>query len=414
MKAYGLLALMVLSAASAWAADEHWVTTWSDPQPMIPRLPPAAPPPQAAVAAPADPAILEIATHGFHDQTVRMIVHTSIAGNRLRLRLNSPFDSQQVLLGELHVALRQAGSAIVPGSDRAVLFNSKPAITIGPGMVLVSDPVALSIPAQADVVVSLYLPQDTGVPSAHNGGHTSFASRSGDASGAAEITDPIRLLNYYWLAGIDVIAPAKASAIVAFGDSITEGARSTPDTNHSWPALLSARLAADARTARIAIVNMGIGGNRLLHQQTGASALARFDHDVLGQAGARWVIVLLGINDIGRADIDPVTADELIGGYRQLIARAHTHGLKIAGGTLPPYEGAPYARAEGESMREAVNEWIRHGGAFDAVVDFEAATRDPGNPRRLRPEFDSGDHLHPSDAGYEAMAQAFDLTVFTH
>jgi lysophospholipase L1-like esterase len=418
MKSYWLLLLMALSSAPAFAAEEHWVATWSDPQPMVPRPPPAPPstgaaPTQAPATARVDPAVLDIARHGFHDQTVRMVVHTSIAGSKLRIRLNSPFDSQQVLIGDVHIALRRAGSAIVPGSDRPVLFNGKSEIKIGPGMVRVSDPVTLTIPAQADVAVSLYLPQDTGVPSAHNGEHTSYVSKTGDAAGAAEIPDPLTIQNYYWLAGIDVTAPPKAAAIVTFGDSITEGARSTPDTDHAWPAVLSRRLADNPRTAQMAIANMGIGGNRLLHQETGASALARFDHDVLAQAGARWVVVLLGINDIGRADIDPVSADELIGGYRQLIERAHTHGLKVVGGTLPPYEGAPYARPEGESIREAVNDWIRHGGAFDAVVDFELATRDPGNPKRLRPEFDSGDHLHPSDAGYNAMAQAFDLSLFT-
>jgi lysophospholipase L1-like esterase len=295
-----------------------------------------------------------------------------------------------------------------------VLFNGHPQVTIGPGMVLVSDPVALTIPAQANVAVSVYLPGDTGPPSAQGGWHTTFVSRSGDLAGSSEIPDPITTLNDYWFAGIDVVAPPKAAVIVAFGDSITEGARSTPDTNHAWPAVLSSRLAKDRRTSQIAVANMGIGGNRLLHQETGASALARFDHDVLAVAGARWVVVLLGINDIGRANLDPVTAEELIGGYRQLIERSHTHGLKVIGATLPPYGGAGYARAEGESMRAAVNDWIRHSGAFDGVVDFEAATRDPGNPQRLRSEFDSGDHLHPSDAGYTAMGQAFDLSVFAH
>jgi lysophospholipase L1-like esterase len=418
MKICYVLALTILAATRAGAATDHWVTTWTDPQPMIPRaLPPApAPPPAPAANAPRgmDPAAFEIMRHGFHDQTVRMVAHTSIAGSRLRIRLNAPFQSGPVLIGDVHVALRQSGSAIVPGSDRPVLFNGKPQVTIGPGMVLVSDPVALRIPAQADLAVSLYLPEDTGTPSAHNGVHTSYVSKSGDQTGATDIADPILTPNYYWLAGIDVVAAPTASLLVAFGDSITEGWRSTPDTDRSWPAVLSRRLGSDPRTSMIAVANMGIGGNRLLHQETGASALARFDHDVLGQAGARWVVVLLGINDIGRSDIDPVTSDELIGGYRQLIERAHTHGLKIAGGTVPPYEGAPYARPDGETIRKTVNEWIRHGGAFDAVVDFDLATRDPAHPDRLRPDYDSGDHLHPADAGYAAMAQAFDLSVFAH
>ena len=203
---------------------------------------------------------------------------------------------------------------------------------------------------------------------------------------------------------------------MAFGDSITDGARSTPETNHAWPSLLAARLAARKDTAHFAVANMGIGGNRLLRDGTGASALARFDRDVLSQSGVKWVVVLEGINDIGREATVPaeaVTADELIGAYTQIIERAHTHGIKVIGATLTPYEGANYSRETGEAVREAVNKWIRTSGACDAVVDFEAATRDPANPKHIRPDFDPGDHLHPNDAGYQAMANAFDLGIFT-
>jgi lysophospholipase L1-like esterase len=211
------------------------------------------------------------------------------------------------------------------------------------------------------------------------------------------------------------VAPAGASLIVAFGDSITDGARSTPDTNHSWPALLAARLAAQKATANIAVGNMGIGGNRVLRDVAGASALARFDRDVLSQPGVKWVMVLEGINDIGRGATTPaemVTADDLIAGYKQIIERAHTHGIKAIGCTLTPFEGANYSREEGEAVREALNTWIRTSGAYDAVVDFEAATRDPNNPKRFRADLDPGDHLHPNDAGYQAMADAVDLSLF--
>jgi lysophospholipase L1-like esterase len=222
--------------------------------------------------------------------------------------------------------------------------------------------------------------------------------------------------SYYWLAGIDVMAPADASLIVAFGDSITDGARSTPETNHAWPTLLAARLAARKDTAHFAVANMGIGGNRLLRDVTGASALARFDRDVIGQSGVKWLVVLEGINDIGRGATVPaeaVTADELIGVHKQIIERAHTHGIKVIGATLTPYEGASYSREEGEAIRQAVNQWIRTSGAYDAVVDFEAATRDPASPKKIRADFDPGDHLHPNDAGYQAMADTFDLGIFT-
>lgn len=178
--------------------------------------------------------------------------------------------------------------------------------------------------------------------------------------------------------------------------------------------MLSKRLGASRKTGQIAVANMGISSNRLLHNGDGASGLARFDRDVLGQPGARWVVLLLGINDIGVSFMDPVTADEIISGYHQIIEQAHAHGLKVIGGTLPPYEGADYFRPAGERMREAVNAWIRKSHAFDAVVDFDAVTRDPVHPTRLRAAYDSGDHLHPNDAGYAAMADAFDLSFFQH
>ena len=208
---------------------------------------------------------------------------------------------------------------------------------------------------------------------------------------------------------------AAAALIVAFGDSITDGARSTPETNHSWPALLAARLAARKATANIAVGNMGIGGNRVLRDGAGVSAVARLDRDVLSQSGVKWLMVLEGINDIGHGALAPaeaVTADELIGAYKQIIEQAHTHGIQVIGCTLTPFEGANYSRENGEAVREAVNTWIRTSGAYDAVVDFEAATRDPDNPKRYRADFDPGDHLHPNDAGYQAMANAVDLSIF--
>lgn len=390
-----ILFLVLISSAYPESSREHWVATWTTAQPLI--RPPAAPRPAAS----------------FHNQTVRMIVHTSIGGSRLRVKLSNPFGGAAVAVGAAHVALRAKDSEIVPASDRALSFNGKPGCTLGPGMVVLSDPADLAVPAQGDIAVSLYLPEETGPPSAHNGLHTSYVSKEGNFSGDPAIADATAMPAYYWLAGVDVLAPAKTSLIVALGDSITEGARSTPDTNRPWPAALSARLAANKKTANFAVANMGIGGNRVLRDGAGASALARFDRDVLSQSGVQWVIILEGINDIGRGNTEPVSADELIGAFKQLIERAHTHGIHAIGCTLPPYQGANYAREEGEAIRQALNTWIRTGGAFDAVVDFEAATRDPNNPKRLRPDFDPGDHLHPNDAGYQAMADAVDLAIFT-
>ena len=420
-----ILLLCLISPAWPQTAQDHWVATWTTAQPLIriqpgsrPAAAPSTPATPSAASQPAPPARppaspqQRIMAQGFHNQTIRMSVHTSIGGSRMRIRLSSPFGSAPVEVGSAHVALRSKESETVPSSDHALSFNGKPGCTIGPGMVILSDPVDFTVPSQGDIAVSLYFPGETGPPSAHNGLHTSYVSNEGDATAAAAIPDATAAPAYYWLEAVDVIAPARTSLIVAFGDSITEGARSTPDTNHTWPAALSARLAANKSTANIAVANMGIGGNRVLRDIAGASALARFDRDILSQPGAKWVMMLEGINDIGRGNIEPVSADDLIGAYKQIIERAHTHGIKVIGCTLTPYEGANYARHEGEAIREAVNTWIRTGRAFDGVVDFEAATRDPNDPKRLRADFDPGDHLHPNDAGYQAMANAVDLAMF--
>ena len=394
------------------ANQSHWVATWSTAQPLARTPPPAIPP---GPGRPGMELMRTLNTRGFHDQTARMIVRTSIGGSRVRIRLSNSFGSAPVTVGAAHIALRGKDSEILPDSDRVLAFNGKPGCMLGPGVVLLSDPVDLKIPVYGDVAVSLYFPGETGAVTSHNGLHTTYISKAGDLTGQAAIPDPLTTGAYYWLAGLEVLAPANTSTIVALGDSITESFRSTPDTNRSWPAVLSERLLTNKATANVAVANMGIGGNRLLREGTGASALARFDSDVLAQPGAKWVIVLEGINDIGRGDTVPgeaVTAEELIAADQQIIERAHEFGLKAIGGTLPPFEGANYYRENGENIREALNAWIRTSGAWDAVIDFEKATQDPADPKKLRAEFDPGDHLHLSDAGYKAMADAIDLKIF--
>jgi len=271
-----------------------------------------------------------------------------------------------------------------------------------------------------DLAISLYLPGETGPPTIHNLGlHTTYISKEGDLSAQAAIPDSATSQSWYWLSSVDVLAPQSAAAIVAFGDSITDGARSTPETNHNWPSFLAQRLRANRATANIAVVNEGIAGNRVLEDSQGVSALARFDRDVLAQAGVKWLTVLEGINDIGnhtRADTPSSEAlsspDDLIAGLRQIADRAHTHGIKVIGCTLTPYQGAAYYSEKGESIRQSVNRWIRTSGVFDAVIDFDALTRDPNAPLRIRADFDAGDHLHPNDSGYKAMADAIDLSIF--
>jgi lysophospholipase L1-like esterase len=346
-----------------------------------------------------------------------MIVRTSIGGQRLRIKVENAFNSAPVTIGAAHIALRAKDSEIVAASDRALTFNGKPGCILSPGVVRLSDPVDLKVAPLTDLAVSLYFPGETGPPTSHGTGlHTTYISREGDFTGQPAIADAATTLSYYYLAAVDVEAPAAAAALVTFGDSITDGTASTPNSDHNWPSLLAARLAKNKKTASVGVANMGIGGNRVLYDGSGASALARLDRDVLSQSGVKWVMLLEGINDIGRVGTntpEAPTADDLIAAYKQLIEIAHTHGIAVIGCTLTPYEGAGYSREPGEAVRQAVNTFIRTGGAFDAVVDFEAATRDSGNPKRFRAAFDPGDHLHPNDAGYQAMADAVDLAIFT-
>lgn len=427
MRRYLLAVVLIFAASGAAAADkaEHWVPTWGTAQQLVaatsPFRPATAPPtttPPPAVPPPSTtPPPFRVTT--LTNQTVRMILRTSIGGRRLRVKLSNAFGMPAVLVGSAHVARRGTGAGIGAGSDRALTFGGKSSFRLMPGVVVVSDPVDLDVPALSDLAVSLFFPGETGTPTTHSTGlRPTYISTDGDFTGASEFPLAGTTQQYYWLSSVEVSAP-DAAAIVAFGDSITDGARSTPDTNHSWPALLAARLAADKATAKIAVVNEGIGGNRLLTDAqglAGVSALARFDRDVLSHPGVKWLMILEGINDIGTlanpASNAPVTSDDLIWVLKEMVTRAHAQGIKVVGCTLTPYGGAGYARDEGEAMRSAVNEWIRTSGVFDAVVDFEAATRDASDPKKFKPEFDPGDHLHPNNAGYEAMANAVDLGIF--
>jgi len=347
-----------------------------------------------------------------------MIAHTSIGGRRVRIELSNAFGSAPLVIGAAHIAMRDKESTIAPASDHAVLFGGKPSCWIPPGATEISDAVSLDLPPAGDLAVSIYIPETATADTMHAVGlHTTYISNEGDTTAAPAMADATTTQSFYFLTNVDVLAPPNAAAIVTFGDSITDGAVSTPNTDQSWPSFLARRLAA-AGGANIAVLNQGISGNRLLRDGAGVSALARFDRDVLAQPGAKWLMILEGINDIGlglRAgapESDAVTADDLIGAQKQLIERAHEHGLKVIGGTLTPFEGAAYYSESGETVRETVNQWIRSSGAFDAVVDFDAATRDPEHPKQFRPGFNNGDHLHPNDAGYEAMADAIDLSIF--
>jgi lysophospholipase L1-like esterase len=383
-------------AAVGTDGDGQWVATWSatlhEPNPGPPGLTNA----------------------GFNNQTLRQIVHTSIGGEQVRVRL-STFGAGALVIGAAHIALRDAGAVIVPGSDRTLTFGGQPSIVIPTGAVVLSDPVELDVPALSDVAVSVFVPYSTGPATWHFVAlQTSYISPPGDFTASADMPVAATTQAWFWLAGVDVTASQQTGGVVTFGDSVTDGMRSTPDTNNRWPDHLARRLMSEPRHHKMGVLNEAVSGNRLLNDGIGPNGLARFDRDVLAQTGATHVIVLLGNNDILFV-FDPtelVTVDQIIVGHRQLITRAHTRGLKIYGATLTPFAGFPLASSEKENTRQAVNTWIRTSGEYDAVIDFDAILRDPSDPTRLLPLYDSGDHLHPNDLGYEAMGNAIDLRLF--
>jgi len=395
----------LLAWSSLGFGQDHWVSTWAaSPQPAF-----------------AFPGAADTGPKSLSDQTVRMAVRASIPGKRARLTLSNAYGGKALTIGAAHIALRGKESAIVESSDRALRFGGKPSFAIPAGALAISDPIDLEIPALADLAVSVYVASDPGSLSEHVLGlHTTYVA-SGDATGKTVLAGATKAQSWYWISSIDVLAPADSALIVAFGDSITDGATSTPDAERSWPGILAARLEASPATAHLAVVNQGISGNGVLSDIVGLNALARFDRDVLMQPGVKYATILEGINDIGVSlgsgpfarPGPPVAAEDLIAGYKQMIERAHARGVKAIGCTLTPYLGAAYASEKGEAVRSAVNDWIRSRGAYDAVIDFDAATRDPENPRRLRPAYNITDHLHPNDAGYKAMADAIDLSIFS-
>jgi lysophospholipase L1-like esterase len=399
--ALALLALMASTSAPG-AATDHWVASWGAAQQV--------PEPQNAL-----PAALA------GNATLRQIVHLSLGGARLRVRLSNRFGTAPLTIGAAHVAraAKPGTSAIVPGSDVALRFGGRGGVVIPAGATYVSDPVAVDAPAGADLAISLYLPVAPARQTGHPGSRsTSFVS-AGNHVADATMPQATPVEHWYQLSDVEVAAPSDARVIVAIGDSITDGHGSTTDANRRWPDLLAARLWADPATRDVAVVNTGIGGNRVLLDGLGPNLMARFDRDALDRSGAASVIVLEGVNDLGTLTREhPVSAamlaaqrERIIDGFSRLIERAHERGLRIYGGTITPFVGSDYyhPNAAVDADRRAINDWIRAPGHFDGVVDFDRALRDPVHPDRLSPAYDSGDHLHPNDAGYDAMARAVPL-----
>ncbi len=422
---------VLLGTVALSGATDHWVGTWATAVVVRPQGPPAAPaavPPSASgqpnACAPAafgpgpGPArgngAPPPAPINFRNQTLREIVHTSLGGDRVRVVLSNAFGTMPLEIGAAHVALRDRDAAIKAGAGHALTFSGNPTAMIAAGAVVVSDPVSLNVPTASDLAIDVYLPGDTSSSplTMHQGAlQENYVSADGNHAGEPDFTGATKVNQWFFLARVEVAAPENAGAVVAFGDSITDGTRSTPNTNNRWPDELARRLA--AAKMPLAVLNEGIAGNRVLCDGAGVSALARFDRDVLVQPGVKYVVVLESINDIGigRSSAVP-SANDLIAAHRQLIERAHAKGLKIYGATLTPFEGAAYFTQEGEAKRQAVNAFIRTGKAYDGVIDFDAAVRDPMAPSKIQMQYNPGDNLHMNDAGYHAMAAAIDLGLF--
>jgi lysophospholipase L1-like esterase len=379
------------------ADNQHWVGSWT----MAP--------------APAE-------TGAFTNQTLRMTMRASLGGNQVRVRISNAYGKRPLDIGGAHIALRDKGAGIVPSSDRKLGFGGAPTTTIAAGAVLFSDPVALDLTPLADLAVSLYLPgeilndfQITG----RYARQTNYVSPPGDFTAANVMPIASLTSDWFFVCGVDVLASADTGGIVALGDSLTDGNISTMDAFCRWPDQLARRLVARPRGRPMAVMNQGLGGNRILFDIRGDSGLRRFDRDVLAQPGVTHVIVMLGTNDLRnrwkKPEEEP-TAQQMIAGLQQMAVRAHSAGIKILGATLTPFGNETYMAGawnpQREEVRAAVNSWIRTGGAFDGVADFDQALRDPEHPTQMRPSDDCGDGLHPSDAGYNKMGDAIDLALF--
>ncbi len=388
-----LTTALLLSFSAAHAADpppDHWVATWATASYPMPGAP---------------------GRFGQADTTYREIVRSSLAGPLLRVEFTNRYGTEPLRIGAAHIALAGPKGDIQLASANALTFNGQPSIVIPAGAVAVSDPAALNLSAGTDLAVSIFIPAQTiNVVSQHGSAFTTNYIAAGNAVGQKSLPSPQTSTSWAFLKAIDVLTTYNTEAIVAFGDSITDGAHSTVDGHDSWPALLARRLHDNAKTKHVAIVNEGIGGNRLLRFGTGPSALSRFDDDAVSLAGVRYLVLLEGINDINHSELGntpthDVTVEDLIQADVQLIDRAHDHGIKIYLATLTPGPGAV-------KMRDDLNAWIRTQKLADGVIDFDEATRDKANPEVFASANDSGDHLHPGPTGYKAMANSIDLKLF--
>jgi lysophospholipase L1-like esterase len=396
-------ALLWPAAAAAWgtpgiaAAADRWIGTWeAAPQKMSPGdLPPG---------------------NRLADSTLRQVVHVSLGGACLRMRFSNRFGDGPLVLNAVAAARSAAAGAVVAGSVRRVTFGGSPSVTIPAGACKYSDPIEFPLAPLSDLAVTVRFEKTPDAITGHPGARCMSYLVAGDAVTSAEVPSAVRMAHWYVLSGVDIAWDGPNAAVVVLGDSITDGRGSTTDGNGRWTDFLARRFQANASTTRIGVLNAGIGGNRVLHDGLGPSALSRLDRDVLDQSGARWLIVLEGVNDIGTGPADEpgvaAIGHQLIAAYEQLIDRTRARHIRIYGATILPFGGSAYFTPDREAARQTVNRWIRTSGRFDGVVDFDAAVRDAADSTRLRATVDCGDHLHLSDRGYRIMAEAVDLGLF--
>ena len=388
-----------LPALAAPQPDDHWVGTWAS-SPLVP-------------SSIIENEQLQISNSG---TTLREIVRITLGGDSFRVRFTNLFGTRPLTIGAAEMAETLVASSIKPGTSQPLHFHGQSSVIIPPGALVYSDPVHISAAPLSNLTVTFYIPALPGTLTEHQLASATSFQVMGNKVGNLSFVSPIPVTSWEYLNGIDVLCPADDSAVVTLGDSITDGAYSTIDANSRWPDELAQRLQSNPSYRHLAVLNEAISGNKILQENAGPSALARFDRDVLAQSGVKYLIILEGINDIGHTARDPddhTTAQDLILALQQMITRAHTHGIAVIGATLTPYKGAGYYSEGGEAMRQEINRWILTSGAFDGIIDCDAAVRDPLHPERFLPAYEHGDHLHPNDAGYKAMGDAIDLKLFS-
>lgn len=376
--------------------DEVWVGTWSTaPQLVEPYNNPPAP--------------------GLNHNTLRQIVRVSLGGDSLRLRFSNEFSKSPVTMNTVHISLSKGGSTIDTVTDKELKFNGESEVTIEPGSTVTSNPFHFNVEPRSDLTITIHFGETSPDVTGHPGSRTTSYLLPGNEVSAVGFSGAVTTDHWYIMNGIDVVAPEAAAAVAVLGNSIADGRGSGTNKQNRWPDELARRLQENSETRLVAVLNQGIGGNCVLRECLGPSALSRFDRDVLGATKVRWLIILEGINDIGQAQgpegADQV-ANDLIAAYEQMIDEAHTNGIKVYGATLLPFGGSFYDSPEHEAARIKVNEWIKGSGRFDAVIDVDAALRDPENPSQLLPSADTGDHLHPNETGHRMIAEAVDLALF--